>query len=158
MFKKTMLLVIRALAVTLVACSAGQTPGTGVISGRLAYPSEETPAMTIVLFELNARRPTEVVMPSKRTSYVAQVPPGDYVIFAIPEGATDPALVGAHTSYSLCNARALSREAPDTLCTTGQPREISVAAGARIADVNIDDWYLEEHVALQLRALLNPDQ
>lgn len=158
MFEKTKQLVIWALAVTLAACSADPAPGTGEISGRLAYPSEETPAMTIVLFELNVRRPTKVMIPAKRTSYVAQVPPGDYVIFAIPEGATDPTLVGAHTSYSLCNARVLSGEAPDELCATGQPREISVAAGARVADVNIDDWYLEEHVALQLRALLNPDQ
>lgn len=85
--------------------------------------------------------------------YELELPPGRYVVFAIPDEREDPLLVGAHTEYSPCNARAQRGEEPGQPCTTGNPLEVTVRAGERTDDANIDDWYITEELAINLNAL-----
>lgn len=132
------------------ACAAGDE---GEIGGRIAFPGEGVPAMTLVLLERNDPVPRRVPIAAGQERYSLRVAPGIYTVFAIPEERPDPLLVGAHTSYSVCSARQRAGGEADGTCRTGPPREVEVAAGARIEDADIDDWYLEEAVASALLAL-----
>lgn len=148
------------LCLALAACAKESAPTTGEIGGRLEFPSDEVPALTVVLLEMNNPQPIKVKLPARRATYSVSVPPGRYIVFAIPDGSPDerldPLAVGAHTDYSLCNPRVRAGEVEGQRCRTSPPREISVAAGERITDAHIDDWYLEEQVAMALLANVNP--
>jgi hypothetical protein len=147
-----------ALCLALGACAKEPAPTTGEIGGRLEFPSDEVPAMTIVLLEMNNPEPIKIKSPAKRATYAVSVPPGRYIVYAIPDESPDPLLVGAHTDYSLCDPRVRSGEVDGERCRTSPPREVSVVAGARVTDAHIDDWYLEEQVAMSLLALANRDR
>lgn len=136
----------------------GGSPATasGELGGRIAFPAEDVPAMTLVLLDLNSPEPIRVRSAARQTRYAVQVPPGRYVVFAIPDKRPDPLMIGAHTAYSACSARASRDGSGEQTCRTGPPREITVEAGSRVTDADIDDWYLEEQVASALLALADP--
>jgi hypothetical protein len=144
------------LCLALAACSHGSAPATGEIGGRLEFPAGEVPAMTVVLLEASSPEPIKVRSTARQTRYSVRVPPGRYVVFAIPDERPDPLLIGAHTEYSPCNARARRDGEARESCLTGPPREVTVSAGSRVTDADIDDWYLEEQVASALLALAGP--
>jgi hypothetical protein len=110
------------------------------IGGRLSYPSEELPAMTVV-----ARNPAgetfAVDTKPKQARYRIEVPEGRYQVFAIALGTGDAsgkAPRGAHTAYSLC-ARDKARLKAGR-CKTGPLEDVSVTQARGREDVDIDDW------------------
>ena len=113
------------------------------LGGRLSYPSEEIPAMTIVA--RNAAGTTFTTETRVRqTRYQLTVPAGTYVVYAIPQGIgakpgeTGPR--GAHTAYSICSRDKALLYAGK--CKTGPLVEIRLAEADRREDVDVDDWYL----------------
>ena len=120
------------------------------IGGRLSYPSEELPAMTVVA--RNAAGETfSVETRSKQPRYRIEVPEGRYVVFAIAQGTGDASGKeprGAHTAYSLC-ARDKARLQAGR-CRTGPLEEVSVTQARGREDVDIDDWYLPDALAATL--------
>jgi hypothetical protein len=145
--------VSRGLAAALLLCTACRAPSEGEIAGRIAFPSEEVPAMTLVLLKTDDDRPRRFPIAEGQERYAVRVEPGTYFVYAIPRERPDPLLLGAHTDYSLCYARQRDGGAVDEPCRTGPPREVTVAAGGRVNDADIDDWFLDEHVAAALLAL-----
>lgn len=142
-----------AALAALLCCTACAAGGEGEIGGRIEFPGEGVPAMTLVLLERNDPTPRRVPIAAGQERYSLRVAPGTYTVFAIPEERPDPLLVGAHTRYSACNARQRAGGEADGSCRTGPPLDVVVVAGARIEDADIDDWYLEEPVASALLAL-----
>ncbi|GIX38373.1 MAG: hypothetical protein KatS3mg127_1612 [Silanimonas sp.] len=140
------------LLAAFLCCTACAVGDEGEIGGRIAFPGEAVPAMTLVLLERNDPIPRRVPIAAGQERYSFRVAPGTHTVFAIPEERPDPLLVGAHSRYSVCNARQRAGAEADGGCRTGPPREV-VVAGARIEDVDIDGWYLEEPVASALLAL-----
>jgi hypothetical protein len=130
-----------------------KTETTGRIGGRIEFPSDSVPAMTIVLLKSDDPTPIKVRTVAGQSRYSVTVPPGRYYVYAIPDDRPDPLLLGAHTEYSPCNARMRRGEPLAELCRTGPPREVTVAAGASVTDADIDDWYLTDEVAEALLAL-----
>jgi hypothetical protein len=103
------------------------------IGGRLSYPSEELPGMTVVA--RNAAGETfSVETRAKQARYRLDVPDGRYVVFAIARGTGDPAGKeprGAHTR-------------------TGALQEVAVTQARGRQDVDIDDWSLPEALSATL--------
>jgi hypothetical protein len=127
------------------------TPVTAAtIGGRLSYPSEELPGMTVVA--RNAAGETfSVDTKPKQARYRLEVPEGRYVVFAIAQGTGDAAGKaprGAHTAYSIC-ARDKSRLQAGR-CKTGALEELSVTQARGREDVDIDDWYMPDAVTATL--------
>jgi len=117
------------------------------IGGRLSYPSEELPGMTVVA--RNAAGATFAVETKpKQARYHLEVPEGRYVVFAIARGTGDAsgkAPRGAHTAYSLC-ARDKARLRAKR-CATGPLEEVTVTPSRGRDDVDIDDWTMPEALA-----------
>ena len=120
------------------------------IGGRLGYPSEELPGMTVVA--RNALGETFAVETRpQQARYRLEVPDGRYVVFAIARGTGEAAgreRRGAHTSYSLC-ARDRARLQAGR-CQTGPLEEVSVTQARGREDVDIDDWNLPDALAATL--------
>jgi len=114
------------------------------IGGRLGYPSEELPAMTVVARNSAGETFTAETRP-QQARYRLEVPDGRYVVFAIAQGTGDTAGKaprGAHTAYSLC-ARDKARLRAGR-CKTGPLEEVSVTQARGREDVDIDDWYMPD--------------
>lgn len=138
---------------TLVAAAlllAAVPSRAATIGGRLSYPSEELPGMTVVA--RNAAGATFAVETRpKQARYRLEVPEGRYVVFAIARGTGDSAGKeprGAHTSYSIC-ARDKTRLVAGR-CATGPLEEVMVTPARGREDVDIDDWTLPEALAATL--------
>lgn len=145
-----------ALGLAMWSCiaMAAQPPAeAGVIRGRLAYPSEEIPPLTVVARGLDGQGDYTTKTRRNQTGYRIAVPPGRYIVFAIPDGMEDPLLRGAYTAYSQCND--IIRRGGTSLkpCKSGSPLTVTVAAGKTSANVHIDDWYLEPDVASALQLM-----
>ena len=120
------------------------------IGGRLSYPSEELPGMTVVA--RNAAGATFAVETKpKQARYRLEVPEGRYVVFAIARGtggSSGKEPRGAHTSYSIC-ARDKARFKAGR-CATGPLEEVTVTPTRGREDVDIDDWTIPEALAATL--------
>ena len=120
------------------------------IGGRLSYPSEELPGMTVVA--RNAAGETfSVETRPMQARYRLEVPDGRYVVFAIARGIGEPAgrePRGAHTSYSIC-ARDKARLQAGR-CATGPLEEVGVSQARPREDVDVDDWYMPDALAATL--------
>lgn len=109
-------------------------PLPGVISGRLCYPSEYIPAMTIYARNADTGETWTMHVPMDTLSYEFEVPAGDYLVFAW----TDEGLGGSYSEFVPCG---LSVE-----CSDHTPVVVPVAAGQRVTGVDICDFYMEEAV------------
>jgi hypothetical protein len=126
------------------------SPIAATIGGRLSYPSEELPGMTVV-----ARNPAgetfTVETRPLQPRYRLEVPDGRYVVFAIARGTGEAAGKeprGAYTSYSIC-ARDKARLSAGR-CQTGPLEEVSVTQARGREDVDVDDWTLPDTLAATL--------
>lgn len=120
------------------------------IGGRLSYPSEELPGMTVVARN-GAGATFAVDTRPKQARYRLEVPEGRYVVFAIARGTGDASGKeprGAHTSYSICARDKARLEAGR--CATGPLEEVMVTPARGREDVDIDDWTLPEGLAATL--------
>lgn len=119
------------------------------IGGRLSYPSEELPGMTVVA--RNAAGATFAVETRpKQARYRLELPEGRYVVFAIARGTGDASGKeprGAYTMYSVCVRMGLPLI---SRCKTGPLEEVSVTQSRGREDVDIDDWALPEALAATL--------
>jgi hypothetical protein len=123
------------LAGVLLLTAAPVTAAT--IAGRLSYPSDEIPEMTVVA--RNAAGETfSVETRVRQARYRIEVPEGRYVVFAIARGTGDAAgreRRGAHTANR-----------------TGalQLQEVAVTHARGREDVDVDNWNLPDALAVTL--------
>ena len=137
-----------ALGAVLLAAASPLPAAT--IGGRLGYPSEELPGMTVVARNASGETFSVETRP-KQARYRLEVPDGRYVVFAIARGTGEAAGKeprGAHTAYSIC-ARDKTRVAAGR-CRTGPLEEVAVTQARGREDIDIDDWYLPDALAATL--------
>ena len=136
-----------AAAMSLALWSGAACSGT--LSGGLAFPGDEIPALTVVAVEQGSGKQFSVETRVGQRSYRLNVPQGRYIVFAVPHGAgvgDEPGqtpLRGAYSKFSAC-----VMSAPDK-AAQGQCTEhdlIPVEVGAKDVQKRIDvyDWYLPE--------------
>lgn len=145
-----------ALAVVVVGAAWLSAAGDAIaatLGGRIAFPGERPPAMTVVARDAAAGAAFTVTTRPGQTRYQLTVPAGTYEVFAVPHGFPPPEpgqaeLRGAFTRYSICARDKAALEAGR--CQTGPLERITVGATDTRSDVHIDDWFMPDALMAQL--------
>ncbi len=121
------------------AAQTGATPttpgttGTGTIAGRILHPAHVVPALRICAIgsgaPADAKRICIDTRPSQDTYRIERLPPDDYIVIAA--AGAGPYRVGGHMQQVQC----IRAPCPD------MPASVTVAAGANVADIDIQNFY-----------------
>jgi hypothetical protein len=121
------------------------------IAGRLGSPSDYVPALTVHAWSTTERRLYSVGTSAGQSTFLLDVPPGRYVVFATPADPGAPPVYGAHTRHSLCARE--PRNLESGACRDHALVEIEVAK-RRLDGVDVTDWYLHDTVIAELDGIL----
>ncbi len=155
---------LRELALLVIIAPNVSAVSAATVSGRLAYPSEYLPAMTVIARNVETGVLVHIETRANQARYRMDLPAGVWVFFAAPMGESPPPdgrppLRGAHTVYSQCARNRQLLESGE--CRTGALLELHLAANQRLDHVDIDDWYLSADMAWSLaldeKELRRPD-
>lgn len=114
----------------------------GVVSGKICYPSEFIPEMTVFFQESTAGDITELTILENQSTYNIDLTSGRYTAFAyLNSGAS---LGGAYTQMVLCG---LAAECSDHTLV-----EFDVQNGETVKAIDICDWYAPESLPPDPRA------
>jgi len=135
--------------VPLDPASAEYTGGakpTGAVAGRLCYPSEYLPEMTLFFQETASQEITDLAIAENQDSYFVNLLPGRYIAYAyLNSGAS---LGGSYSNAVLCGL--------DTSCSDHSPVQFDVIPGETLSTVDICDWYAQDEIPADPRAALAP--
>lgn len=124
-----LLLCLAALAAACTGAGSRAYRGSASISGKIAYPSEVTPAMRICAVR-GTESPVCIDSAAGRTHYrIDRLPAGEFQIVAkLSEGDMR---VGGHVQPVQC----IRAPCPDQL------KSVSLAAGADVTGVDLNEFY-----------------
>lgn len=107
----------------------------GTISGKLGYPAEGIPELTVYAFDItDETKYFKVETGVNQIEFtITDVDPGSYYVVAY---AKDFEMSGSYTNAVVCG---LSVE-----CTDHQMIDVTVKPGENITDVQVKDWYAPE--------------
>ena len=110
--------------------SYDQTSTIAVITGKLSYPSEQIPALTVFAIRIDNGLSTyySINTAEHQSSYPIEVDPGTYHVFAY-RGE----YAAGYTKYVTCGMGAY--------CSDHSLLPVVVKAGDTIQDINLLDWY-----------------
>jgi hypothetical protein len=118
---------------------------TGRIRGRLFFPSEFIPELTVYAVATDGSRfyqaHTETVPPGEPGYEIAGIEPGDYYVYGYP-AAEELVFGGAYSYLAACDAGHFSSLPED--CWADPQHDLApveVRAGQAVEQVNIFDWY-----------------
>jgi len=117
----------------------------GTIQGKLCYPSEFIPAMTVYFQNQGKGDLTQVPIAEGQSAYSVELPPGDYIAFAYTHGS---ALGGMYSEAVACG---LSAD-----CNDHSPRPFEVVAEQITHGIDLCDWSAQDQVPLSPYASLQP--
>ena len=122
----------------------------GSISGDLAYPSEEIPALVVVAADKATGRQFTVRTAVNQKAYRIEIPAGvrgSFLVFALPVeevrqpwGA--PPLRGAYTFASLCAVATPEKNLAGG-CKDHRVLAVEGSGDRDLTRIAIDDWYLD---------------
>jgi hypothetical protein len=118
-----------AQLLTQLAVPMTPIPTTGLVSGRICYPSERIPAMSLYFSQPENDNLTELVVRENQDSYQISLDPGSYFVFAWVESYQ---VGGMYTQAVQCGM--------GDDCTDHSPLPISVFAGEQLAGIDVCDW------------------
>jgi hypothetical protein len=102
---------------------------TGIVSGKVCYPSEFIPAMTAYFVEIGTGDLTEIAISENQSTYSVELPVGMYNAFAWVE---DFQIGGAYTAYVACGYA--------ETCTDHALQAFEAVGGKEQTGVDICDW------------------
>ena len=106
----------------------------GSVAGKLCYPSEGIPPLTLYLQNTSTQAYIVQNVPANTGSYVfSDVPEASYIAFAYTDGTGVNSLGGAYTPAVPCGL--------SVSCTNHKPLAFGVAAGLTASGIDICDWY-----------------
>lgn len=141
--KKTMASVAAGLALFSGAALAG------TLTGGLAFPGDEIPALTVVAVDQGSGKQFTMQTRVGQRSYRLAVPEGRYIVFAVPHGAgvaDEPGqtpMRGAYSKFSACVMSAPDKAAKGG-CNEHELLVVEVGAKATLRRIDLYDWYLPE--------------
>ncbi len=108
----------------------------GKVAGKICYPGEGIPALTVYLKNTVTNAVLNMDMPANSTSYsFTAVPAGNYVAFAWLDGGK---LGGSYSKAVPCGLT--------VSCTDHSPIQVKVEGGKGVTGVDICDWYSPDSV------------
>jgi hypothetical protein len=135
---------LRPLVLSLLPLLIAATP----VSGRLGSPTGAAPAETVYAWSLGARHLYSADRPAGSAGYTIELPPGRYLLFAVPAEPGAPPVYGAYT--------------PAARCAHGAKREDCEGHGLlrvdvqkkRIEGIDLTDWSITDDAAALLDGIL----
>jgi hypothetical protein len=121
------------------------------LAGRLGSPTDYVPALTVHAWSKAERRLYSVGTSAGQATFLLDVPPGRYVVFATPADPGAPPVYGAHTRFSLCARDPASLQSG--ACRDHSLVEVQVDK-RRVDGVDVTDWYLDDAVIAELDGAL----
>jgi hypothetical protein len=123
------------MVLTLTACQPA--PTSGVVSGKICFPSDTIPEMTLFFQSTNTERTISYQAHEGQNSYSLELEPGTYHAYSwLPEGM----LIGGMYSTAVpCGLEAS--------CTDHSLLPVEVKAGKETSGVDICDWYADPGTA-----------
>ena len=108
----------------------GQSSKTGTIRGKLSFPSELIPPLTIFAIRIDNGLSTyySIETTQNQFSYAIDVDPGIYNVFAFRDD-----FAGAYTRYVTCGM--------GSNCSDHSPLPVVVKAGKTVKNIHLKDWY-----------------
>lgn len=148
------MLLLQTLKLSRVAATVAATVicapiWAGTITGGVAFPGDNIPALTVVAVDQATNRQFQVSTRAGQRSYRIDVPQGRYLIFAIPHGAGvedepgQPALRGAYSAFSLCVLSSPEKAAAGA-CQDHELLSVDVTANGTRKRIDLYDWYLPD--------------
>ena len=134
------------------------TAMAGTITGGLAFPGEDIPALTVVAVEQGSSKQYSIETKAGQRSYRLDVPQGRYIVFAVPHGpgvADEPGqtpLRGAYSKFSACVMNSPDKAAKGE-CSEHDLLTVEVAAKDVQKRIDVYDWYLPEAEKSKLLAI-----
>lgn len=117
------------------AAPGGQLAQNGLATGKICYPSQYIPAMTVYFKEVNSGVVSSLPIAQNQLTYQMNLPPGTYHAYA---WLMDNSMGG---SYSYAVPCGLSVN-----CTNHNPLPFSIFAGTTTTGIDICDWYSQSDV------------
>ncbi|MCJ7534693.1 MAG: LysM peptidoglycan-binding domain-containing protein [Anaerolineales bacterium] len=110
--------------------SFDQSSTIGVITGKLSFPSERIPELTIFAIRIDNGFSTyySIETPADQFSYAIEVDPGIYHVLAFRDD-----FAAGYTKYVTCGLGAS--------CSDHSLLPVVVTAGDTIQDIDLSDWY-----------------
>lgn len=119
----------QALIATQIASLPTPPPPSGLVTGRICYPSRATPALVAFFKDVNSNRLDKFQINANKSSYQVSLQPGEYVAYA---WATSFQVGGMYTKAVLCG---LTSE-----CTDRSPLPFVVSSGKTTRGIDLCDW------------------
>jgi hypothetical protein len=118
---------------------AGSAPAatTGMISGRLTFPSEGIPPMAVFAVRTDGMAHYSVNTQRDQQDYSLEVPPGDYYVMGYLDDGGPVNMAGSYSQLTLCEAPGGS----GATCDDHRLAAVTVAAGATATGIDVTDWY-----------------
>ena len=125
--------------------SPGLKP-TGSAAGKICYPSESIPEMTLYFEEANSKEITQLVIEENQSQYNVNLTPGQYTAYAyLNSGAP---LGGSYSQAVICGLT--------TECSDHSLVQFDINPGETTNSVDICDWYDPAAVPPDPRSALIP--
>jgi hypothetical protein len=119
----------QAFQATQIALPFTPTPSFAVIQGRLCYPAQEVPAMSVYFYSPTAENLLELQTTQGQQSYGIEVPPGDYYVYA---WVARYQVGGIYTRAVPCGL--------DEFCTDHTPLLVEASPGRVRQSIDVCDW------------------
>ena len=113
-------------------------PGTGVVMGKICFPSEFIPSMIVYFQETTTDEFTQMQVAENQDNYTFELESGEYVAFAPLQDVGETPFGGMYSAAVPCG---LSVE-----CTDHSLVEFNVLPGETTEGIDICDWYAPEQV------------
>jgi hypothetical protein len=118
----------------------------GTINGKVCYPGEVIPEMTLFFQEMSSQQITELSIAENQSSYIYNLTPGQYVAYAYLNSGSS--LGGSYSNAVLCGL--------DASCSDHSLVHFEVNPGVTLSAIDICDWYAPETIPSDPRAALAP--
>jgi len=120
-----------SIKATQLAAFSTPAPVMGTVNGKICYPGEHVPAMTVYLRNNISSQLFELPTLENQTSYSMQLPPGDYYAYAwVPLYQVG----GLYSRAVVCGLKAG--------CEDHSPQSFTIAAGSTREGIDICDWVI----------------
>ncbi len=119
---------------------------TGGISGKICYPSEFIPEMTLFFQETSSQDIIQMTTTENQSNYTYPLPTGHYIAYAYLNSGSS--LGGSYSNAVLCGLT--------SACSDHSLVQFSVNPGETSIGIDICDWYAPETIPADPRATMAP--
>lgn len=145
---------VRVVALVVASTIAAAPAGAAKLTGEVRAPADRDPPLAVHAWSAATGKRYSTTTVRGMHTYSIDVPPGRYVVFAVPAEPGAPPLYAGHTRYTLCAREAA--KPPAGACDDHALVEVEVGRKS-VEGIDVTDWFLDGPTVANLaRALDRP--